>query len=293
MTIERDDIALGAPRAVSGASPKPSSKDVPSMESLGFPRRRTPAGKLALRLLPGVVFVVIWQSYALASESTMIPTATATFEGLVEVLRQPETWQAFGKSTRLLLVGFVVSVVIGVPLGFLMGRVHFAEKLADPWLDLLVIVPMAAVIPLVIMALGLGMSGQVFVIVLFTVSMVAVNCRAGVREVPGSLVDMARVYGANGRQVWTRVLLPGASPAVFAGLRIGLGRAILGMVLVEMLMTAVGVGMLLTTYRARYDYPGLYAVVLLIVLESVLFIGLLKFAEARLLPWSNRTSQAD
>jgi ABC-type nitrate/sulfonate/bicarbonate transport system permease component len=252
----------------------------------------TLAGRWVLRLLPGLAFLVGWQLYALHTDSSLIPTATETLSAAVEVLGRSEVWEAFARSNRILFIGFALSVVIGVPLGFLMGRVRAAEKLFDPWLDLLIIVPMAAVIPLVIMSLGLGLTGQVVVVILFTVSMITVNCRAGVREVPEVLLEMARCYGANEQRVWTRVMLPGASPAVFAGMRIGLGRSILGMVLVEMLMTAVGIGTLLQQYRAQFATPELYAVIMLIVLESVVLISLLSYVEDRLVPWAPHQARA-
>jgi len=241
----------------------------------------------ALRLAPAILFLAVWQVYALLTTSTLIPTALDTLTATVRILGRPEVIEGFLTSGRTMLLGFLVSVVLGVPIGFIMGRVRALEKVLDPWLDILIIVPMAAIIPLVIMSVGLGLDAQVLVVVLFTISMVAVNCRAGVREVPEALIDMARVYGANERKVWTKILLPGSSPALFAGLRIGLGRAVLGMVLVELIMTAVGIGLLLQQYRTSYRMDELYAVIFLVVLASVALIGLMGYIEKKLVPWAS------
>jgi ABC-type nitrate/sulfonate/bicarbonate transport system permease component len=121
---------------------------------------------------------------------------------------------------------------------------------------------------------------------MFSITMVIVNSRAGVRQVDPSFIEMARCFGANERQIWARVLLPGALPAIMTGVRIGLGRAITGMVIVELLLVSVGLGNLILRYSARFESDKLYALIIIIVAEALILISLTRRLERAVAPWS-------
>jgi NitT/TauT family transport system permease protein len=134
-------------------------------------------------------------------------------------------------------------------------------------------------------ALGLGLAPRVVVVVLFSWVFIAANVRAGARRVDKQLVEMARSYGASERQVWQRILIPGAIPAMFVALRIGLGRAFAGMVIVELIMLPVGVGALLLDYRGDFKAGLLYATTIVLMLEAVVLALVMQKIEARLNQW--------
>ncbi len=140
--------------------------------------------------------------------------------------------------------------------------------------------------PIIIMSLGFDMRARALVVGIFTFPMIAVNARAGVREVPGDLIDMAHSFGARERQVWTKILLSGAAPAIWTGLRIGLGRAITGMVLSELLLVSVGIGELLQLYKGTFRPERTYGLVVLIVAESLLLMAGVRALEHRAIAWA-------
>jgi NitT/TauT family transport system permease protein len=116
--------------------------------------------------------------------------------------------------------------------------------------------------------------------------MILVNCRTGVRTTPTDLIEMGRSFGASERQLWRYVIMPGAAPSVFAGLRIGIGRAVTGMVIAEWLLAAVGVGALLLQFRGSFESAALFAVIIIVLAESLVLVQVVRIIERRLASWA-------
>lgn len=239
-----------------------------------------------LRLLTFALFAGVWQWYATVAGGFFVPTFLETAEAFVGEVAAPKTWQAFAVSNVAMFIGFAAAIVIGVPLGLLMGRFRKAERLANPYLNILLVTPLAGLIPLLMMSVGIGLASRVIVVWSFAIVMVVVNCRAGVRQVDPTLIDMARLYGASEIGVWKRVILPGALPATLTGIRIALGRAVTGMVIVELVMVSAGIGGLLLRYQALFQTSKMYAVVVLVILEALLLLAAVDWVQKRLTPWA-------
>jgi ABC-type nitrate/sulfonate/bicarbonate transport system permease component len=137
------------------------------------------------------------------------------------------------------------------------------------------------------MALGLGLASRVLIVVFFTFIYITINTRAGVRNVDSSLIEMAKSFGASEVQIWRRILIPGAVPAILTGLRIGLGRAINGMVVAELLLVASGIGNLLLEFRAALDGGLLFATVFAVSLQAIVLLALMRTVEQQLAPWAS------
>lgn len=266
-----------------GTVPVASAKPIAILEL-----RRDLAGPqaLAVRILALVAFAVLWQFAANAAGSILIPTFTETAAAIYQTaLVTGEIWPALWVSNQPLIIGFAVSVVISVPLGLAMARWKAIDATLGPVIALALALPIAPLIPVVLVALGMGMTPKVVIIVLFSWVFIATNVRAGARRVDKSLVEMAQSYGASEGQVWWRILIPGAIPAVFAGLRIGLGRAFAGMVIVELIMLPIGIGALLLDYRGDFKADLLYATTILVMVEAVILALLMQVLERRLIKW--------
>lgn len=257
------------------------------------PVRHVPdwATRWLLRLATFAVLALGWQLVSVRIGGLLVPTSTDIANALLTEVRSAEVWEAFLKSNQALVLGFLAAVVTGVPLGFFMGRFHIAGAIFRPYVRILLVAPLAGFIPVLTLTVGLGLLSRVIIVWSFAVVMVIVNCEAGVRQVPPGLIDMTRVFGAGELQVWRRVILPGAMPAVVVGLRIALGRAVTGMVIVELLMVSVGIGGLILKYQSFYQAGELYAVVVLVVAEAIGLIWLFDRLQHYLLPW--KRSQPD
>jgi ABC-type nitrate/sulfonate/bicarbonate transport system permease component len=238
------------------------------------------------RLIAGAIIAVIWQWYAVQADSLLIPTFTETVAGTIELLLTPATYQAFFVSNQALVVGFSFALLFGILAGLAAARYPNIEAFFDPYLSILLVTPMAALIPILLMSLGIGLEARVLLVFVFAVPVIIVNTRTGVRQVDAGLLEMATSYGATERQIWRKILLPGALPAVMTGVRLGLGRGITGMVIIELLMVAVGIGNLILEYRGFF-LPGLlYGVVILVVLEALILVSIVRQIEYRLAPWA-------
>ncbi|MFE3836193.1 ABC transporter permease subunit [Rhodobacteraceae bacterium PA1-206B] len=250
-------------------------------------RRPMTGGQAALaRIVAFVILAALWQWGAVAANSILIPTFTDTMKALFETMFVTgEAWPALWVSNVPLIIGYAISVVISVPLGLAMARWKVIDRMLNPITALALALPVAPLIPVVLVALGMGMTPKVVIIVLFSWVFITTNVRAGTRRVDQSLVEMARSFGASEREVWFRILIPGAIPAVFAGLRIGLSRAFAGMVIVELIMLPVGIGALLLDYRGDFKAALLYATTIVVVMEAVLLAVAMQAVERHLIRW--------
>lgn len=241
----------------------------------------------AVRLVPAIALIVAWHLWAEAVGSMMIAGPLDTAEAFFSLLADPELWEALRISNTALLIGFVSSIVLGIPMGLLMGRSRPVERMADVWVNVMLITPMAMVLPIVIMAFGFSLAARSFIVLMFCLPMVVVNARAGVHSVDARLVEMATAFGANERQRWRHILIPGSSPAIWAGIRIAIGRGVSGTILVEMLLVGVGVGEMLLRFRGMFQAGKLFAIVAIVVLEALILVSAAKYLERRATPWAN------
>jgi NitT/TauT family transport system permease protein len=188
-------------------------------------------------------------------------------------------------SLQALVLGFCLSVVFGIPLGLLMGRYRRLESFLDLYMTALLTVPMISFIPFLVIAFGLGLHSRVWIVFLFAFVIIAINTTAGVRNVDPTLTEMARSFGARESELFIKVILPAAMPMIMAGLRLGMARAVLGMVTSEMILAVVGFGAMLMTLGASYNSPALFATILTIVLLAVGLLALIQYFDRRLIPW--------
>jgi NitT/TauT family transport system permease protein len=205
---------------------------------------------------------------------------------LVRLLGSEELWRAVWISNQAMVLGFALAAAIGIPLGLLMGRWHSLERSLDPYLSILLVTSKSALIPIVIMATGLGLLSRVLVVFLFAVVVITVNVRAGLHMVDPAWVEMARSFGATEGQLWHKILLRGAFPAILTGLRLGLARSISGMVSAELLLVALGIGRLMLHFQGTFDAASLYATILVVVAEAIALLQACRGLERRLTLWA-------
>lgn len=239
----------------------------------------------------GVVFFFVgWELLAYRLDSLLFPTFTETIAAFSQLVVTAAFWQALWVSHQALLVGFGCALVVGTTLGLLMGRWRTAEKVADPYLNILLATPMSALIPVVILAIGLGLPARALVVFLFSFVVIVVNTRSGLKTLDPSWLEMARSFGASEGQLWRTILIPGALPAMMTGFYLGLGRAMTGMIAVELLLIAVGIGRLILDYQGLFEAGFVYATIMFVVAEAVILLNFLKWVERRITPWAGQVT---
>jgi len=199
------------------------------------------------RVLPWIVpvlLVVLWQSaslFGLLSEQ-VLPAPTAVAAAAWRLARSGELWTHVKISTRRALVGFAVGGGIGFVLGMANGVWSLSETLLDTTLQMIRNIPHLALIPLVILWFGIDEEAKLFLVALGVFFPIYVNTMHGVRSVDRRLLEMARVYGMSERRLFLHVVLPGALPSVFVGLRYGLGIMWLTLIVAETISASSGIG---------------------------------------------------
>lgn len=247
--------------------------------------RRLLGNKWFLRGVFYGAVLVAWQVTAVVKGTFFLPTIPATLRGLVEIFTEGYAASLLG-TLQQLVVGFLIALVAAIPIGALMGRFRFMEDLLAPYVNTLFVTSKESLLPIIIVAVGIGFWYRTWVVILFAVFFPIINTAAGVRYVDQELRETARAFGTRPWRMFTRVYLPASAPFVVAGVRLGFGMAMKGMVIAE-LWVLRGTGRLLEQFSSSPRRLDLYyALVLLIVAIAVTINEILKRVERRLRPAS-------
>jgi NitT/TauT family transport system permease protein len=238
-----------------------------------------------LRAISLITLALLWEVVGRTQNPHLLPPLSKVLSTWIELVLSGQLLQALAVSLQALFLGFLLSVALGVPLGLLMGRYRKVESFLDIYMTALLAVPMISFIPFLVIAFGLGLHSRVWIVFLFAFVIIAVNTTAGVRNVDPTLTEMARAFGARESELFLKVILPAALPMIMAGIRLGMGRAILGMVTSEMILSAVGFGVMLMTFGASFNSPALFATLLTIIVLAVGLLAFIQYVDRRLTPW--------
>jgi len=245
---------------------------------------------LTLRIASGMAICLAWEGAARIPISFAFPSFSETIMALWSMIVDFSLVHAFAITLQPLVLGLFISAVLGVAVGVAMGLNDWFNWLTSPVFIVAQAAPLAALIPLIIFAYGIGLTAKTLVVCIMAMPVIVLNSHAAVRHTPASLLEMARSFLCSRGQVITRIILPAASPVIFAGLRLGCAAAFVGAILAELLITPVGIGDLITYNRSVADYPRMYAAILSIVIVSVLFIEVLEVIEVTVFRPEKRAS---
>lgn len=194
-------------------------------------------------------------------------------------------WQAVGASLQVYLLGTGLAIIIGAAIGVAMGIWTTVARTIDIYVHALAATPRVSFIPLIIVALGLGVRAKLLIVFLGAVMPVILNTWSGVRAADPELVEMARATGASRRRVLAHVVLPGAVPYVITGIRIGATIGLINTVVAELYTAITGLGGLLALYGSRFQMAEYLVVVVILALLGAIVTETLRLLERRLLRW--------
>lgn len=260
-----------------GGAPRPSGSGVGA-----FFRRH---GDTLLPLLAFVVFMVLWEILGRLTNPILFSPPSRVARGFVELLADGRLQRAFLVTMNALSVGFLASVVVGIPLGLVIGRWKLLSDVFEPYLDAVYATPRVVLVPLVILWFGVGYEGRLFLVWIGTVVPIIINTAIGVRNVRSDLIEVATSFGAKETHLARHVILPGAVPYIMAGLRIGMGRALVGVIVAEIFLDLTGLGGIIQTESAYFRTHRMLAAVVVIALLGTLLIGAFSYIERRFAPW--------
>jgi ABC-type nitrate/sulfonate/bicarbonate transport system permease component len=245
---------------------------------------------ITMRMFSFGLALAVWEYAGRIPLSAAFPTFMETLGGLIEMVGDGSLFKAFLITLKPLIIGLIISVVLGIDLGIYMGLSRFGEWLASPIFIVAQAAPLAALIPVITFAYGIGLTSKVLTVCIMAMPVMVLNTLSAVRNTPGSLTEMGRSYLGTRGQIITKIILPAASPIIFAGLRLGSAAAVIGVILAELLITPTGIGYLISYNQSIADYPKMYAAILSILVLSVMFAELLEWIEVALFRPEKRTS---
>jgi ABC-type nitrate/sulfonate/bicarbonate transport system permease component len=275
---------------------------VTAATDLARPGRRspvTPAGhplRRAMTLPASVVSLAVgavaWEIVGRVAGVAFFPPLTQVLARLAEMTADGLILSSLGSSLINLLLGFGASLVAGVGLGVLMGRFARVEAGLGVYVYALLTAPSLVFAPIFFSVFGDGRASIVAVIIMYSVFIMIISTADAIKGVPPHLVEMARSYGATETQVLFRVVLPAAVPLIMAGVRLGVGRAVTGMINGEMFIAVVGLGQIVTEAGGRFDGASVLAILLVIIAVALVAVGLVQLVDRRLTSWLPDTTRS-
>jgi NitT/TauT family transport system permease protein len=240
----------------------------------------------ALQVLSVVVFLGIWQIAGAHVNPILLATPTRVWSAFVSLIQSGTLGPAFLRAMEVLAVGFAIAAVVGIAVGILMGRSSIARRILNPYVSFFQATPLIALTPLVVIWTGIGFNAEVLITVLLGVWSVIINTAEGVRNTPKTLLDMARVYHASELSVVRHVAVPNAVPYIFAGLRIALAKALIGVIIAEMDISLKGLGGLIQNAGDAFQTAPLLAAIICSSVVGVIGTIILEVLRRRIAPWA-------
>lgn len=181
--------------------------------------------------------------------------------------------------------GFSTACVVGILLGYLMGRYRWFDDLMDPWVATLYSIPVIAFVPFIIIWFGIGLLSKIIVVFKITAVAIMLNTAAGIKTIDPTLLELAKSLRLSPWETTYKIRLPAALPYIITGMRLGVGRAMLGVIVAELMAANAGLGYLLRDASETWDSPKLFVTVVLLAAMGMGSFALIKKGERKLAPW--------
>lgn len=223
--------------------------------------------------LPGmsslILWGIVWELVGRAELTFFVPALSDVISTLISIVGTPSFLKALGDTAYAFGMGVFFAIAIGVPTGILMGRSRLLDELLLPWVNIFLSAPLTALVPVLMVLFGFGMKSIIITTTLFAIWIIILNSRTGVRQINRSLVEMARSFGASPLDAFYKIYFWAALPEILGGVRIGVIRAVKGVIIGQLLISIAGFGALFELYSTNFMMSHFWAV--LIVLFALAF----------------------
>jgi len=234
-----------------------------------------------------VAGLVLWElgGRFLAPNSFFLATPLQALDAARQLYSAGELQNHIWVSFQEFILGYLIAAVSGVAIGLFITTSRITSSIVNPWIDGLYATPIIAIAPLVILWFGIGIWSKVFVVFSVVVFPVIINTEAGIRNTDRTLIEAVRSFGATRTQIFFKVSLPSSLSYILAGLRIGIGRGLIGVVVGEMFGARAGLGFLILQSAEVFNMPRLFAGVLLLAVAGIAMTAAFHALERFLVPW--------
>jgi NitT/TauT family transport system permease protein len=238
-----------------------------------------------IRTASVLMFLSLWELYGRRTDPLLFTYPSAIAVAFWQLIKSGELIRQSLVSLSALGAGFGASLVLGVSLGLIMGRSRIAEAIFQPHVNSLYAMPQVALTPLLMMWLGLGFGVKVAVVFLFAFFPILINTASGAKNVSASMVEVGRAYLASPGQITGKIVFPAALPFIMAGIRISIGRALVGMIVAELFTAITGLGAMLSLYGNIFETAKMFVVIMVLAALGFGLIHGAQWLEKKMARW--------
>ena len=250
--------------------------------------RRSKVIRVAIRIASLVMVLGGWEFFGRQTNPVLFTYPTAVFHAAVQMIASGELWKYLSQSLIVLFAGLGLAAIFGIALGLVMARFWVIDIALDTYITALYSIPSVALVPVLVLWFGFEITAKTAVVFLFTFFPIVINTYQGVKNVDSHLTEVGRAFRCNERQLWVHIVLPAAVPFVVAGLRLAIGRGLIGMVLADLYTAITGIGYLISRYASIYRTDAMFVPVVTLGVLGITLTGFLRFIERRAAPWMHQ-----
>ncbi|MGA2088468.1 MAG: ABC transporter permease [Stellaceae bacterium] len=239
------------------------------------------------------IFLSVWEFFGRDINPVFGSYPSAILAAFWDMTRSGELPAALAQSLQPFAAGYMLAIAIGVPLGLAIGRFRTVEAALGIYVTAGYAMPLVALVPLLMLWLGLGFKVKAAVVLLMSVFPICINTWAGVASVPKSLIDVGKSFVASDAVILRRIVLPATLPYIVVGIRLAVGRAVVAMVIAEFFTAISGLGAIIINSANNFDTAKMFVPVLVLVLLATGLNALIGVFERRLAPWQAEIAGRD
>jgi NitT/TauT family transport system permease protein len=243
--------------------------------------------KVVVRTISFAVVFLLWEVYGRRVNPILFTYPSAIGRAFIGLVASGELQSYMKESLLVLTYASILSLIVGVLLGVIMGRFSIVEWAADIYINALYSTPMVAVVPLIVLWFGFKVPAKVIIVFLFMVFPVLLNTYEGVKNVDRNLQEVARSFCSSEGQLWRHLIIPSAIPFIVAGVRLAIGRGLVGMIVAEFYTSVTGLGYMIVRYANALETDKLFVPIVVVMVLGVGLMSLAKWVEGRIAPWRN------
>jgi NitT/TauT family transport system permease protein len=249
-------------------------------------RRRRQIQNVGIRVVSLAVVLTLWEVLGSHIDPVLFTKPSLIAVAAVQMIVSGELWNYLAPSLVVLAIGLSLAAVIGIAVGLVLARFWVVDVALGVYITFLYSIPSVALVPLIVLWAGYETTAKVIILFMFAFFPMAINTYQGVKNVDPKLVEVGRAFRCSERQLWANVILPGALPFIVTGLRLAVGRGLIGMVLADLYTAISGVGYLIVRTASTYQVDRMFVPIVTLGLLGVTLTALLRLLERQVAPWT-------
>ncbi|WP_197970079.1 ABC transporter permease [Mesobacillus harenae] len=253
--------------------------------------KRKPIKDIYIIIISLVLIMLIWEIFGRQINPIFASYPTAIFFAFFDLMEGGTLVTAFGQSVQPLAVGYLLAAVVGIPIGLLIGRYRIVESAINIYVIAGYATPLVALIPLFVLWFGLGFGVKVAIVFTLTIFPIIINTTDGVKAVPKTMIEVGTAFVASQSAIMRKIIIPATIPHIMTGLRLGVGKAVIAMVIAEFFTSISGLGGIIINSGNNFDTAKMFVPVIILMILGVGLTALVGKLESIVAPWQDKMTK--